>query len=151
MITIPTSLLFFEYRRFAPNSKIVRLDKTNHLLTPSAPAKLHREWVGDAWAKGLRRWRESIDDCDDWAWQYRAWLLDRHRMTEGIETTIDVAWYLYTVDGGGRHNANAHAVAAPGDGRIMDRTSIQALEPQPNGGPMTLSAAERDSITLLIF
>lgn len=140
----PAYVMHGTLRSFAPNALVKLLDAEYATLVEGAWPGLHAEFVADMWERGLREWLEGKGDCDDWAWLFRSWIIERNWRQGRSRRPIALFYLHYTQDGGPYHAINAAVV------RRGELLTVLPIEPQPGGGPFELTEAERQSCTLII-
>lgn len=127
-----------------PHARIRLLDTSYATLTPEAWPKVHTDFVARMWGKDLTEWLAEQGDCDDWSWLFRADVIERNWQQQGSRVPVACFYIHYTTRDGVYHAANA-AVVCEGE-----RLSVLAIEPQPDGGTITLTPQERTSCDLCI-
>ncbi|MGZ0657083.1 hypothetical protein ACWPKS_15880 [Coraliomargarita sp. W4R72] len=130
-----------------PHAIIRPLDTEYAVLTPRAWSALHSEFVFEMRSRGLSEWVEGKGDCDDWAWVFRSWIIERNWQQSASKLPIALAYKQYTTSSGVYHAINGPVVPTSEGGLVATH-----LEPQPfSGGPFTMSAVEADSCDFIIF
>lgn len=86
-------------------------------------------------------------DCDDFAWLFRAYLIERNWRSEHAAAPLACRYGHYTDDRLGRHAIVFPTVVDATTGSLVTR----ALEPQPGSiGVRRLTRTERKTVTYLV-
>lgn len=120
------------------------LDREYATLNESAWRSLHENFVYTMRQRGLPEWLAEKGDCDDWAWLFRAWLIERNWRQEKAAVPVAIFYLHYTTRRGEYHAVNAAVV------RRGAALAVLPIEPQPHGGPFAMTAAERQSCNLIL-
>lgn len=130
---------------YFPNAVVHPLDDEYALLTERAWASMHQLFSYSMLQREQPEWVKDKGDCDDWAWLFRSYIIERNWQQSESKLPIALYYLHYTTRKGERHAINAAIV------RRGDVLAVLPFEPLPNGGgPFEMTRAERESCTLLI-
>jgi hypothetical protein len=127
-----------------PRAVAHMLDAEYATLTGPSWVDVHQDFADSMFAQGLPEWLADKGDCDDWAWLFRARVIERNWHQHASRVPVACFYIHYTTRQGEFHAANAVII------REGDQLRVHPLEPQPNGGLFVMTAEERSSCTLII-
>lgn len=128
-----------------PHAVASVLDQEYATLTEEAWASMHSSFIYSMNQRGLPEWLAEKGDCDDWAWLFRAWLIERNWRQPESAVPVACCYLHYTTQHGTPHAINAAVI------RRGEALAVLPIEPQPGGGPFEMTEAERLSCTLYII
>lgn len=144
MRTHPSIAIQQALRSYFPGAQLHPLDAQYATLTLDAWGKVHSAFVAHMWEQDLPEWLEQKGDCDDWAWLFRAYVIEHNWSQQASRVPVACFYLHYTMSDGTHHAINAVVI------RDGEQLLVAPIEPQPEGGLITLTQAERESCTLII-
>ena len=144
MKTHPSIAIQQALRSYFPGAQLHPLDAQYATLTLDAWGKVHSAFVAHMWEQDLPEWLEQKGDCDDWAWLFRAYVIEHNWSQQASRVPVACFYLHYTMSDGTHHAINAVVI------RDGEQLLVAPIEPQPEGGLITLTQAERESCTLII-
>lgn len=143
-MTISGAEVFQILRHRYPAARIYILDEEYELPTRQQVARHYKQFQRALKVNKLLKWTKSIWDCDDFAWAFKGGV-NAHRAIKRSTRPLAIGWLCYEDAKIGPHSINnAIWQNVPG-------SQIRELEPQPGGGPLSVSLTERRTANIVIM